>query len=854
MPNAVHRSAADTHSDPESASSSQSSANTALDPFWRQMLEALPTGIAVVDAASSQTLWCNSAFAALIEQGVGVSDVIDLMPSEYLPGVEAAEWQAMLAAVLAPDYAAGQPRRVQFVDNATRNISYWDWSVQPLAGGNSPRSVMLTVQSVSEMVMNERLLASAGRVAERARQRAEALMRLTQLVNASHTTEELLKVVTTEAAAFFDTPYAAVHLLCPDSVHLETRYGLGLKPRSAGSISRTDAAGTWAARALSQRQTLVVQNYDGSAPGLPELADGKTPVAFVTSPIQQENRSYGVVEVYFAEARDVPEDARSLIAAFARQVAVALHKADLYEEIAEQRRRLQSIFDNAPASIAYFDVKGRVLAANAAAAHMYGISLDSISDATYCNVLKDLPADLFDKVRNGTPFRASHHIQHDSTGAESVCDVSLLPVRTDSGNVAGLLLLCFDVTALVAARQEADSAREAAEKALEEVRAAQTQMIQMEKMRAIGELASGVAHDFNNALMAILGYTELAEESLDEPEALTQHLAIIKKAAEDASSTVRRLQRFARQRSTMQGEPTDVNAVVQDVIEMTRPRWKDAAHREGKSYAVHADLSEVPPIIAEPSGLREVLTNIVYNALHAMPQGGILSLATRKADESDVEIEIADTGVGMTPEVASRIFDPFFTTRGVEGTGLGLAVSWSIIQRHGGTIDVKSEPGKGTHFFLRFPVGDGRPAAPAAPRSRERTPEGSASILVVDDEPFIASVLTSILTRNGYRVQSAPSAHRALEMLHEGHYDLILTDHGMPGMNGLQLVTEVKRDPSGPPIILLTGWGTSLMTTYKVETMPDAILAKPINQSDLLETIAKTIRERAEASGTAPTS
>jgi CheY-like chemotaxis protein len=125
---------------------------------------------------------------------------------------------------------------------------------------------------------------------------------------------------------------------------------------------------------------------------------------------------------------------------------------------------------------------------------------------------------------------------------------------------------------------------------------------------------------------------------------------------------------------------------------------------------------------------------------------------------------------------------------------------------------------------------------------------------VVDDEPFIASVLTSILTRNGYRVQSAPSAHRALEMLHEGHYDLILTDHGMPGMNGLQLVTEVKRDPSGPPIILLTGWGTSLMTTYKVETMPDAILAKPINQSDLLETIAKTIRERAEASGTAPTS
>jgi CheY-like chemotaxis protein len=206
----------------------------------------------------------------------------------------------------------------------------------------------------------------------------------------------------------------------------------------------------------------------------------------------------------------------------------------------------------------------------------------------------------------------------------------------------------------------------------------------------------------------------------------------------------------------------------------------------------------------------------------------------------------------MTPEVASRIFDPFFTTRGVEGTGLGLAVSWSIIQRHGGTIAVKSEPGKGTHFFLRFPVGDGRTAVPPAPRPKERVPEGGATILVVDDEPFIASVLTSILTRQGYRVQTAQSAHHALEMLNEGHYDLILTDHGMPGMNGLQLVTEVKRSHANMPIILLTGWGTSLMTTHKVETMPDAILAKPINQSDLLATIGKTIRERAEAAGAAP--
>jgi signal transduction histidine kinase/ActR/RegA family two-component response regulator len=426
-----------------------------------------------------------------------------------------------------------------------------------------------------------------------------------------------------------------------------------------------------------------------------------------------------------------------------------------------------------------------------------------------------------------------------------VCDLTLRPVRDGSGSVVGVLLLSFEVTELVKARQEADQARDSAEHALAQVQATQTQMVQMEKMRAIGELASGVAHDFNNALMAILGYTELAEESLDSPEELAEQLAIIRKSAEDASTTVERLQQFAKQRVTAHGKPTDVNAVVKDVVNMTKPRWKDAAQKEGRIYEVSFVPQPVPPIMAEESGLREVLVNLIHNALNAMPQGGKLTFSTRPCGDDHVEICVADSGIGMTPEVAARIFDPFFTTRGVEGMGLGLAVSWTIIQRYGGTIEVDSAPGRGTRFMLRFPVGDPDQIEAARPVAGVPTRVTGARALVVDDEPFVASVLTTILTRHGYRVVAVHSAKAALECLDEEADDpfrVVRTDHGMPGLTGLQLVAEIKRRRPTLPVLLLTGWGESVLQTHIADVFPDAILGKPINQTDLVDAIGRVVK------------
>ncbi len=818
--------------------------------LWQQTLENLPLGVAILDARSSETLWINAALHALLEGAIGTADILRQSPFKYLPGLANPNWEVALHSLSArrDGSHSSMSQRLQFVHHATRNIAYWEWALQQVGDDSAAEYLVLTVQSVSETVMNERQLAAAGRTANRARRRAEALVRLTQLVNASVTTPELLRVITEEAAAFFEAAHAAVLLLNPTTDRFEVSYSLGLNDQGASTSHCLMRTNTLAGQALSQRRTLVLTNILDHEIATPILDTGMAPTALVSSPIFRDTHNYGVVEVYFSEPRDIPVDARTLLAAFADQTAIALHKADLYEEIAEGKRQLQSIFDNAPVGIIYFDTDGRVMAANASAGEKYDRTPADMVGSTIITALTDIPEGLFAIVRDGAPFHASHSVFHRADQKEVVCDLSLLPVRDEVGRVVGVLLLTFEVTELVTAQKEADAAREAAENLLAQAEATQTQMVQIEKMRAIGELASGVAHDFNNALMAILGYTELSEDSLDDPEALSKYLGIIRKSAEDATKTVQRLQRFARQRVAPRNERIDISAIVKDAYDITRPRWKDAAQKEGKTYNLALQLEPTAEVLAEQSGLREVLVNVIYNALNAMPDGGDLTLSTRQRGKDKVEIEVADTGVGMTPEVMARIFDPFFTTRGTEGTGLGLAVSWSIIQNFGGTIDVESAPGIGSRFFLRLPVGSA-PITPLVVRPKEAIAASATSgghVLVVDDEPFIASVLSSILTRHGYRASVVHSAEEALEKLtNKGpRFDLVLTDHGMPGMNGLQLIAELRGRWPDIPVVLLTGWGETLLQTYVAEALPDKVLGKPINQTDLLDAIAEVLRNR----------
>ena len=813
--------------------------------FWKTTLFHAPWGAAILEAATGVTVWVNAALHTMLQDGAGRYSVIGQTPPHYLPGLKREAWEAALPSTTSLWGEEPPSHRLQLVHETTRNIAYWEWSLHPIEG---TRCVLLSVQSVTDSVMNERMLATAGRAADRARQRAEAMTRLNRLVSESTTVPDLLRAIVEEAAAYFESEHAVV--LLREGAVFRFGHSVGLADARANADFLTHPDETLAMQALREGQALALANASGSALRLPVLANGTRPGAAVSGPIGRGETPYGAVSVYFTEPRFIQPEELALLSAFADQVGLALQKADLYEQIATQKRQLQSIFDNAPVNIVLLDTAFRVVAINQSAIEHYWEHEGSPVGKDCKEVFHDVPPNLFPDVLSGTPFHASHYLYRLANGRDGVCDVSILPLRDESRSVVGLLLLSFEVTELVQAQQEAENALAAA-------RAAQTQMVQMEKMRAIGELASGVAHDLNNALMAILGYTELAEEDLDDPAALTASLKVIRKATTDASSTVKRLQNFARQKTAPQGTPTDVNQVVQDVIEMTRPRWRDEAQKQGRHYDVQAKLAELPPLVAEASGLREALLNMIHNALDAMPDGGGLTLETRlrAADDSDaqaIEIEIADTGKGMTPEVAARIFDPFFTTRGVEGTGLGLAVSWTIIQRHGGNITVDTAPGQGTRFTLHFPLtalpsdrqGTVGPSS-AAPAPASVPAASGARILVVDDEPFIASILTSILTRRGHRVSAANDAKQALQILREpdADFDLLISDHGMPGMTGLELLAEIRRNGPQVPVIMLTGWGQSLLQNHDSAETPDALLGKPINQADLLEAVGRVLRE-----------
>src|SRR6266545_1232928 len=233
------------------------------------------------------------------------------------------------------------------------------------------------------------------------------------------------------------------------------------------------------------------------------------------------------------------------------------------------------------------------------------------------------------------------------------------------------------------------------------------QFSQIEKMSALGELASGVAHDFNNTLAGILGRAELMLRKVEDPE-IRRGLEIIVKSAKDGAGTVKRIQDFARQRRDHDFEPVAVDQLLIDVNEITRPRWKDRAQANNVHINLNLQINTPASIMGDPSELREVLVNMVFNAVDAMPEGGRLVLSAEEVNDS-IEIAVSDTGMGMSPEIRSRIFDPFFTTKGKGGMGLGLAVCYGIIQRHEGTIEIESEVGQGTTFRIRLPIAEAKP-------------------------------------------------------------------------------------------------------------------------------------------------
>jgi signal transduction histidine kinase/ActR/RegA family two-component response regulator len=386
------------------------------------------------------------------------------------------------------------------------------------------------------------------------------------------------------------------------------------------------------------------------------------------------------------------------------------------------------------------------------------------------------------------------------------------------------------------------------------------QFAQMEKLSALGELASGVAHDFNNTLAGILGRAQLLLMRTHDPE-VVRSLRIIVKSAQDGAHTVKRIQDFARQRRDKNFEPIAIDQLLLEIIEMTRPRWKNSAEANNVQIRFESRISTNAFIMGDESELREVLVNMIFNAVDAMPEGGLIALAAEEAGDS-VSVSISDTGQGMSEEVRSRIFDPFFTTKGKAGLGLGLAVSYGIVSRHEGTIDVESEVGRGTTFCITLPKGEAELIAhqealdSAEPPASIPLPSRAQKlrILVVDDEAPLRDIIGEMLQREGHEVRLAEGGRRALELFDAENFDAVFTDIGMPGMNGWELARSIRARDGRIPLAVITGWGNAVGAQEQSDAGVNWVVTKPFTTariSELAHEVSRHLYEAAEDAETA---
>ena len=362
---------------------------------------------------------------------------------------------------------------------------------------------------------------------------------------------------------------------------------------------------------------------------------------------------------------------------------------------------------------------------------------------------------------------------------------------------------------------------------------------QRHRLETLGRMTMGIAHDFNNLLSAILGYTELLKDlkvGTPIPPAYPSHLSTIERAALDGAALVRKIQQYIRREKETRFEPIDLTGVIQDCVSLTRPYWYNEPRRQGIEINLELHLNEVPPILGLASDLREVLVNLILNAIQAMPEGGELLLRTTFDENAGVHIEVQDTGLGMSEAVQQRIFEPLFTTKGEHGTGMGLAVSYGIVQEHDGHIRVRSQLGRGSTFTLTFPPA--QEAVHEAPEdAADATPSRSARVLIVDDEPMVRTVLSKLLTLRGHEVETVPSGPVALERMQDTPFDVVIVDQAMPEMSGRQLAQHLRTRSPDLPIVLLTG-DTEV---GKPDATIDVILNKPFQIDEVEETILRLL-------------
>ncbi|MBK8010986.1 MAG: response regulator [Deltaproteobacteria bacterium] len=652
--------------------------------------------------------------------------------------------------------------------------------------------------------------------------------------------------------------------------------------------------------ALSSKQLQVIENILDDERTAHGAAAREGFRSAVTLPLISHGQVTGVVTIFTREPRRFSSEEVALFVAVSRQIAVAIDNAWLYKKARDGIARLQALSEIAQAIGSTLDVEGvfRIVGERLQRLVPYRrIVLNILRPEPLRFSVRSMERPLGGEsfvvrlhealsVEPGSPLFKALETQESVVVSPGIslagrghpafpsdeCVSAIVPIVADSTTlglfVVGIdhragfgeidLDLLGDLAAHMAISLKNAHMFQDLERAYRDLRDFKDRLVRSEKLQSLGEMAAGVAHDFNNVLSAILGRAQMLKVLLKDEETL-KSLRVIERAALDGAGTVRRIQEFAKEKSEGEFTRIRLNSLVRDAVDLTITRVRDL----GIDVETQVELGDAGTVLGNSTELREVLTNLIHNAVDAMPHGGLLVIRSGKTEALEPWFEVQDTGVGMTEETQKKIFDPFFTTKGVHGTGLGLSVSYGIIQRHQGEFVVHSEKGRGTRIRVVFraedpvlsmiPEPDDREAAgrggaasatitgPYAIPAKNTSKGSSAKILVIDDDDAVRDVLADMLRSGDHVVEAVSSGEKGVERLQTEEFDIVFTDLGMPGMNGWEVAQAVKRLWPQTPVGLITGWGAALDETPMKERGVDLIVAKPFRYNQVLTLVTEAM-------------
>jgi PAS domain S-box-containing protein len=542
-------------------------------------------------------------------------------------------------------------------------------------------------------------------------------------------------------------------------------------------------------------------------------------------PLTVGQKVIGVIDAQSRTLNAFSEDDLRLLSILGGQIATLIDNLRLYDEMKQSEEKYRTVVEGAHDGICVIGKDHRLKYANKRQAEIQGYAQEELIGMDFRNFLDEKSKQLM----------SERFIQRER--GERLSPRFELNIFRKDGEIRNL-----EINARMIKSSEEDINYVVFTQDITEKKKMEQQLLQAEKLRALAEMASGVAHDFNNALAVILGNTQLLLYTVQD-EDLKETLKTIEKVARDSAQTVRRLQDFTRKRAHQEFFKVHANTIIKDSIEITKPKWKDEAQNRGIRIDMVSNLGEIPPVLGNASELREVITNLIFNALEAMPEGGRIEIRTFQK-RKEVFIQISDAGVGIAEEVKKKIFEPFFTTKPFTNTGLGLSMSYGIIKRFGGEIEVESKVGRGTTFTIILPMAEeGREEVVSPPAIKKGR---RARILVIDDEELVRGVLSRTLAQVHHQVTLAEDGEKGIQLFQKGKFDMVLTDLGMPGMSGWEVCRRVKKMSPRTPVGMITGWGMEMSRSKMEEYGLDFFITKPFDFGQILNAVAEAMELKGE--------